>query len=89
MNEGLGHMRLAGVWVTHELVVQLAETLTFAGFVDTAGRILRAHADELELRLTADDHEAILRALDDPPVGLEELRTALLPEHARRREIAW
>jgi uncharacterized protein (DUF1778 family) len=39
------------------------------------------------LALTIEDRELILRALDDPPAGLEELRGVLLREHAwRQRE---
>jgi hypothetical protein len=36
------------------------------------------------LALTIDDREAILRALDDPPDSLAELRGVLLREHEWR-----
>ena len=78
MSDAFGHMRLAGIPVRHDLVVELAEILTHAGFIHTAGSILRAHADQHEIGLTTDDREAIVRALEDPPDGLKELRAALL-----------
>ena len=36
------------------------------------------------LALTIDERETIIRALDDPPPGLEELRAVLLREHVGR-----
>jgi len=36
------------------------------------------------LALTIEDRERILRALDDPPTGLAELRGVLLVEHEWR-----
>ena len=39
------------------------------------------------LALTIPERETIIRALDDPPPGLEELRGVLLREHVwRQRE---
>jgi hypothetical protein len=37
--------------------------------------------------LTIPDREAILRALDDPPKGLAELRGVLLREHEWRLRV--
>ena len=36
------------------------------------------------LALTIPERETIIRALDDPPLGLEELRAVLLREHVGR-----
>jgi hypothetical protein len=36
------------------------------------------------LALTIAERETIIRALDDPPTGLEELRAVLLREHVGR-----
>jgi hypothetical protein len=36
------------------------------------------------LGLEIDERELIIRALDDPPVGLEELRATLVAEHVGR-----
>ena len=36
------------------------------------------------LALTIPERELIIRALDDPPSGLEELRAVLLREHVGR-----
>ena len=39
------------------------------------------------LALDIPERETIIRALDDPPAGLEELRAVLLQEHTwRQRE---
>ena len=37
------------------------------------------------LALTIPEREAIIRALEDPPPGLEQLRAVLLREHVWRR----
>ena len=51
---------------------------------DAFGRMVRVFA------LTIRDRETIIRALDDPPPGLEELRGVLLREHVwRKREGLW
>jgi hypothetical protein len=48
---------------------------------DACGRMVKV------LALTILERETIIRALDDPPPGLEELRGVLLREHvARKRE---
>ncbi|MBA3377026.1 MAG: hypothetical protein H0U00_14650 [Actinobacteria bacterium] len=44
-------------------------------------------AETKVLALTIDDREHILRALDDPPAGLAELRGVLLREHEWRRRV--
>jgi len=78
---------LAGIPVKRELVEWLAQTTD----EPTAGRLERALT--LGTRLLAleiNEREQILRALDDPPAGLEELRGVLLQEHVgRAREGLW
>ncbi len=71
-------MMLAGLTVRAELVRTLAE------IVDEPTATLLEQAVEREvvvLALTIEDRERILRALDDPPAGLAELRGVLLVEH--------
>ena len=73
---------LAGVPVRDELVLELA------GLVDdpalgerleeSYGRMVRV------LALTIPGRETIIRALEDAPPGLEELRAVLLREHVGR-----
>jgi hypothetical protein len=49
---------------------------------ELAERLERALDDEVKvLALTIDDRAVILRALDDPPEELAELRAVLLNEH--------
>jgi hypothetical protein len=74
-------MMLAGLFVRPELVRDLA------GLVDEPTGGLLEYALDREIAvvaLTIDDRERILRALDDPPAGLEELRGVLLREHEWR-----
>ena len=55
------------------------------GFEDLAERLEDAYDLETEvLALTIPEREAIIRALDDPPDGLAELRGVLLVEHGGR-----
>jgi hypothetical protein len=75
-------MYVAGVRVRDEDVLDLARLLHDAGFDDTAEAIVVAlEAEEEIVGLTVEDREAILRTLDDPPVGLAQLRGVLLTEH--------
>ena len=75
-------MYVAGVRVRDEDVLDLARLLHDAGFNDTAEAIVVAlEAEEEIVGLTIDDREALLRTLDDPPVGLAQLRDVLLTEH--------
>ena len=61
---------LAGVPVAAELVWALADLVD-----EPAASTLRTclNADRTALALTIAEREQILRALDDPPAGLEEL----------------
>jgi len=81
-------MMLAGIPVADKDVLELARLLRDAAFVDVAERLENAYDVECKvLALPIEDRERILRALDDPPAGLAELRGVLLVEHEwRRRE---
>jgi hypothetical protein len=74
-------MMLAGLFVRPELVRTLAALV----YEPTASvRELALDRKIAVVALTIDDRERILRALDDPPAGLEELRGVLLREHEWR-----
>ena len=71
--------------VRDEDVAALAEVLLEAGFEDTGDALLVALDAEQDLvALSIADREAILRVLDNPPVGLDELRRVLLAEREAR-----
>jgi len=72
---------LAGIPVSPELVRELAVVVD----EPTAGVLERALRDEVKvLALTIEDREHILRALEDCPDGLAELRGVLVREHEWR-----
>jgi hypothetical protein len=78
-------MQLAGVSVPDRLVLELAGMLRDAGFLDTADLLEHAYdSGRRVVALSIPAREAILRVLDDPPDGLEELRGLLLQEHEWR-----
>jgi hypothetical protein len=74
---------LAGIPVRRELVGWLAAQLED----DPAGDRLRSALDNDTriLGLEVAERETILRVLEDPPAGLEELRGVLLEEHVARK----
>ena len=77
---------LAGIPVLDRLVLELARRLREAELVDTAERLEGAyHRDARIVALEISDREAILRALEDAPAGLTELRAVLLQEHVGRQ----
>jgi len=77
---------LAGIPIPARLVLELARALRDAELVDTAERLEGAYDREARIvALEISDREAILRALEDPPAGLEELRAVLLHEHVGRQ----
>ncbi len=81
----LGRMMRAGIPVADKNVLELARLLRQAGFDDGAEKLEKGHdAETRVLALTIEDRECILRALDDPPAGLAELRGVLLLEHEWR-----
>ena len=78
-------MHWAGVPIRDELVLELARLVDDdalgSRLEDCYGRMVRV------LALTIPERETIIRALDDAPPGLEELRAVLLREHVwRQRE---
>ena len=78
-------MMLAGIRVADSDVLELTRRVRDAGFEATADRLGEAWTLETKvLALTVDEREAILRALDDPPDGLAELRGVLVREHEWR-----
>ena len=80
----IASMMLAGVPVSAELISELAQIVD----EPTASMLERGlEVGTKVLALTIDDRERLLRALDDPPAGLAELRGVLLREHEwRKRE---
>lgn len=82
----IASMMLAGLPVPDRLVLELAERLRGAGFDETAAMLENAYGREVRvLALTIPDREAILRALEEAPDGLAELRAVLIREHEWRR----
>lgn len=78
-------MQLAGIPVADRDVLELARLLREAGFDATAERLQDNYDSETRvLALTILEREMILRALEDPPDGLAELRAILLLEHEGR-----
>jgi hypothetical protein len=74
-------MYVAGLRVRDEDVLDLARLLHDADFDDTAEALVVALETEQGIvGLSIEDREAILRALDDPPASLEQLRGVLLSE---------
>ena len=75
-------MHLAGVPIQDELVLELArlvdDPVLAARLEDAYGSMTKL------LALTIPERETIIRALDDPPDGLEELRAVLLREPVAR-----
>ena len=78
-------MMLAGIPVRDPDVLDLAWLLRNAGFDDTAEALIVAlEAEQALVALSIADREAMLKTLDDPPIGLAELRGVLLREHEWR-----
>ncbi len=78
-------MFLAGIPVHDDLILELARLVDDDALAD---RLEAAYGREVKvLGLDIPERETIIRALEDPPPGLEELRGVLLREHEwRRRE---
>ena len=78
-------MRLVGIEVTEDSLLALVLRLRDADLHNQADRIVDALMSmQTEVTLTHRDRVAILKVLDDPPAGLEELRATLLQEHIGR-----
>ena len=74
-------MRLAGLDLTDDCVLELVTRLRRAELDHQADRIVDAlMGQQSEVTLTPPDRVAILTVLDDPPAGLQELRARLLVE---------
>ena len=81
-------MWLAGVSLSDDLVVELAQKLQRNGAQHTAQALLKAAVNgRSTATLDTQDRKNILAVLDDPPAGLEELQGVLLSEIRRRRSI--
>ena len=76
---------VAGIPIRDELILELARMVDDEQLAD---RLETAYGREVKvLGLSIDERETILAVLDDPPVGLAELRGVLLREvEWRRRE---
>ena len=75
-------MFLAGIPGRDDDVLELAHLVDDP---DLAARLEDAYASMTKvLALTIPERETIIRALDDPPAGLAELRGVLLREHVWR-----
>ena len=78
-------MWLAGVSLTDDLVVELAQRLQLSGADRTAQALLRAAVSGRSTAgLDTRDRKNILAVLEDPPAGLEELQVVLLREVKRQ-----
>jgi hypothetical protein len=78
-------MEVAGIAVDRLAVLALAERLTDAGHLDTAGLLLSADASGDErVGLSIKDREAIIDVLHDVPDTLAELHGVLVTEQMSR-----
>jgi len=71
-------MFLVGLPVRDDLVLELARLVDDPKLADRLEDCYRRDVNVLALEL--EERETILRALDDPPAGLEELRAVLLQD---------
>jgi len=80
-------LRLAGIEITEESLLELVVRLRRADLDDQADRIVDALMSmQTEVTLTHPDRGAILAVLDDPPADLTELRAGLSQDVARARD---
>jgi hypothetical protein len=73
---------LAGVPVQASLVLTLAELVRDVSLAEKLERAV--NRDLIVIGLDDDERVAVLKALADPPPGLEEVRDTLLEEQDRR-----
>ena len=73
---------LAGVPVHSSLVVELARLVKEPGL--TKKLELGVQHDVIAIRLDEDERATVLKALGDPPPGLEDVRDTLLAQQVHR-----
>jgi len=73
---------LAGVPVQSSLVLELATLVKDPRLADKLGRGVQR--DVIVIGLDDDERALVLKALADPPHGLEDVRETLLAEQSRR-----
>jgi hypothetical protein len=78
----LDPVMLAGVPVRDDLVLELARLVDDDALAEKLERAYSLSAKVIALEFS--DRDSIILALDDPPVGLEELRGVLLREREWR-----
>ena len=76
---------LCGVPIQSTLVVELATLVRDQALADKLERGVTR--DLIVIGLTDDERTLVLRALADPPVGLEEVRDTLLAEQSLRAQV--
>ena len=76
---------LCGVPIQSTLVLELATLVRDPALADKLERGVTR--DLIVIGLTDDERTLVLRALADPPVGLEEVRDTLLAEQSLRAQV--
>jgi hypothetical protein len=76
---------LCGVPIQSTLVLELATLVRDPALADKLERGVTR--DLIVIGLTDDERTLVLKALADPPVGLEEVRDTLLAEQRRRAHV--
>lgn len=76
---------LCGVPIQSTLVLELATLVRDPALADKLERGVTR--DLIVIGLTDDERTLVLRALADPPLGLEEVRDTLLAEQSRRAPV--
>jgi len=76
---------LCGVPIQSTLVLELATLVRDQALADKLERGVTR--DLIVIGLTDDERTLVLRALADPPVGLEEVRDTLLAEQSLRAQV--
>ena len=78
-------MFLAGIPIRDDLILALATLVDEDDLADRLEDCYRRGVDVMALEIH--ERETIIRSLDDPAAGLEELRVVLVAEHTwRQRE---
>lgn len=74
-------IEVAGIQVPRHAMIEVAHRLVLAGETEATTRVLDALAHHDRVTPDINDREAILRALEDCPDALAQLRAVLLTEH--------